>query len=82
MLARRAAVNAVVAKIKKERADSGGDTWNTHTDINKFVKAVEDREDLRKMLKAEGARIDDMRSRLQRLRQQNEVDYFLKFNEY
>ena len=72
----------MVKKVQKEQRDAGGEVWDKHTDVDKFVKAVEDREDLRKMLKAEGARIDDMRSRLQRLRQQNEVDYFLKFNEY
>ena len=72
----------MVKKVQKEQRDAGGEVWDKHTDVDKFVKAVEDREDLRKMLKAEGARIDDMRSRLQRLRHAKEVNYFLKFNEY
>ncbi|PAV81514.1 hypothetical protein WR25_05940 [Diploscapter pachys] len=72
MLERRAAVNAVVAKIRKERADSGGEVWNTHTDIDKFLSEVNSRADLKEMLKSGGATANDMRLRLEYLRRLNE----------
>ena len=73
MLERRAAVNKVVLTIQKEQRDAGGEVWDKHTNIDKFLQEVEDREDLKEMLEAGGATINDMRLRLEHLRYFNEV---------
>ncbi|PAV79085.1 hypothetical protein WR25_00236 [Diploscapter pachys] len=74
MLERRAAVDEVVLTIQREQANSGGEVWDKHTDIEKFVKAVEDREDLKQLLEAGGATLKDLQSRLEHLRYAKEYN--------